>query len=183
MPAVPGTVLAEFCACPHSQGAGMKQDRMDFRSLILLLLLISPGCGHLAESRQVAVNRERASQAWKFAPERRAGSPISDDYADGWKEGYFDVANGGSGQVPVVPPRQYWRPKFQNNEGQQQISDWFAGFRTGAGAALACNAGSWNSIPTSVEEADATSNAYLLDAHESTLTPSSAVAAAPPAAN
>lgn len=57
-------------------------------------------------------------------------------YKDGFRQAYIDVANGGDGSTPPVPPPKYWNTKYRSEYGQQQVSSWFDGYREGAAAAL-----------------------------------------------
>lgn len=62
--------------------------------------------------------------------------PFSYDYEQGFIDGFTEyLAAGGTGEPPPLPPRKYWRGKFQNPAGQQQIQDWFNGYRHGVAVA------------------------------------------------
>ena len=53
-------------------------------------------------------------------------------FAKGFKAGYRDVLEGGSGCQPTLPPRCYWKPCFQTPVGRCQVHAWFDGFSHGA---------------------------------------------------
>lgn len=64
--------------------------------------------------------------------------PYSADQACGFEDGFVDyVMYGGVGNPPSLPPRRYWRAKYQNGSGYQAIQDWYSGFRQGAAVAQA----------------------------------------------
>jgi hypothetical protein len=63
------------------------------------------------------------------------GHGYSNDYADGFSDGYVEyLFGGGTGEPPPVPQRHYWNGRYQTLEGQQAIDHWFAGCRQGASA-------------------------------------------------
>jgi len=57
------------------------------------------------------------------------------DFAAGFRSGYRDVINGGSGAAPVLPPKCYWRRFFENAWGREKAEAWFTGYPYGALAA------------------------------------------------
>jgi hypothetical protein len=58
------------------------------------------------------------------------------DFANGFEQAFVDIANGGSGQVPAVAPRQYWSRPFRTPEGRAVAQAWFDGYAAGAQQAL-----------------------------------------------
>jgi hypothetical protein len=66
--------------------------------------------------------------------------PFTPDHEAGFIDGYVDyLESGGTGDPPVLPPRRYWRAKYQTPSGKQSVHDWFAGYSHGASAAMASN--------------------------------------------
>jgi hypothetical protein len=56
----------------------------------------------------------------------------SDDFEDGFVDGFGDYLDrGGNGSPPAVPPKKYQRNKYFNPEGYQAIDRYFAGFVAG----------------------------------------------------
>ena len=53
----------------------------------------------------------------------------------GFIAGYHNVAGGGNGCPPSLPPRKYWSWKYQTPEGQCKVNAWFEGYPHGARAA------------------------------------------------
>jgi hypothetical protein len=76
-----------------------------------------------------------------------SGVSPSSDYAFGFQQAYVDIAQGGSGMTPVVPPRRYWGDRYRTQAGHAQTQEWFAGYAAGASRACACYRG--NTIATS----------------------------------
>ncbi|QDT57196.1 hypothetical protein Pan44_52630 [Caulifigura coniformis] len=62
---------------------------------------------------------------------------FSSDYAYGFEQAFVDVAQGGWGVTPAVPPRRYWGLCYRTESGKQQACDWLAGYTAGAERALA----------------------------------------------
>ncbi len=71
------------------------------------------------------------------------------DFGKGYRAGYADVASGGNGCPPVLPPRCYWAWHYQTPEGQAKVAAWFAGYPHGAATAERDNAGGWQEIQVS----------------------------------
>ncbi|MCA9185945.1 MAG: hypothetical protein R3E01_25810 [Pirellulaceae bacterium] len=81
--------------------------------------------------------------------------PYSADYEAGFVDGYVDYLEaGGSGIPSPMPPRRYWRAKYQNPEGFQRVEEWVQGFQHGAAAAKTSHYRSYVVIP--VKDAVAT---------------------------
>jgi hypothetical protein len=76
--------------------------------------------------------------------------PFSIDYQEGFIDGFVDyLMAGGTGAPPPLPPRHYWRGRFQNPLGHQLIADWFAGYEHGTGLARASNYRTFVTVPVS----------------------------------
>jgi hypothetical protein len=76
--------------------------------------------------------------------------PFSDDFERGFIDGFVQyMTAGGTGAPPALPPRRYWKGKFQNPSGYQQIQDWFAGYEHGAEIARASNYRTFVTVPVS----------------------------------
>lgn len=61
---------------------------------------------------------------------------INAHYRAGFTQAYIDVANGGNGELPPVPPPRYWNAHFRSAKGQWRAERWFDGYRAGAAMAL-----------------------------------------------
>ena len=59
------------------------------------------------------------------------------DFQFGYRSAFVDVALGGDGVVPAVPPEQYWTTCYRTAEGRKHAEDWFAGYAAGAAQATA----------------------------------------------
>lgn len=57
------------------------------------------------------------------------------EFKAGFAAGYRDIAQGGDGCTPSLPPRKYWSWRYQSAEGQAKVAAWFSGFPHGARAA------------------------------------------------
>jgi hypothetical protein len=121
--------------------------------LILALSLGASGCKLPSVQEQFIAlkNRSWAKIAWaqEYPRYRKQPPPIRKSFGAGWREAYYDVAQGGSGKIPLFPPVDYWGVKYQNPMGRDQIDAWFAGYRFGAVAASQDNVGFWIQIPMS----------------------------------
>lgn len=120
---------------------------------ILSLCVAGPGCGPMAEATRTLViqpthycltlnaleecnrNKRVAEAVWLQVQAATPDRVYSEDYAEGFKQGFEDYLYAGPGNPPVIPPRWYWKAKYQTVEGRQAIEDWHAGFRHGTSAA------------------------------------------------
>jgi hypothetical protein len=134
------------------------------RALLLLgLSIVSSGCALMEDAtrnayvalstpyevhREIARNRRWAEAAWLMAGGQE---PHSEDYAQGFKDGFVEyLYRGGDGEPPLVAPLHYRHARYQTPLGYQAIQDWFAGYRQGAAAAKASGARQWITGPSSL---------------------------------
>ena len=110
--------------------------------VLLACLAAAPGCsvmravGVLQEPSTDAKNHHLAKTAWRRHVGQYDGVvPHCDDFARGWKAGYFDVASGREGCTPLLPPARYRGARYQNPDGHAKGQAWFDGFEQGAGVA------------------------------------------------
>jgi hypothetical protein len=112
------------------------------------LLLLGPGCTLVRDATSLAVfkvresaedfsetirNRRWAEHAWADVQNAKTDAAYSEDYAQGFKDGFAHyLFRGGNGEPPPLPPRRYRGLRYQTPQGYQAIEDWFAGFRHGA---------------------------------------------------
>ncbi|MFY8200372.1 MAG: hypothetical protein ACOVLE_06870 [Pirellula staleyi] len=94
-------------------------------------------------------NRSSASKAWHSRKHHFCNEKYLKEFSAGFKAGYADVADGGTGCSPAFPPREYWGWKYQSCEGQARVAAWFSGFPHGARAAEEEGIGTWTQIQTS----------------------------------
>jgi hypothetical protein len=90
-----------------------------------------------------------ARQAWHERKGQFIGQPQFSSFGAGFRAGYENVAGGGNGCPPPIPPRDYWSWRYQTPEGQAQVAAWFAGFPYGARAAEEDGAGLYQQIQVS----------------------------------
>lgn len=63
--------------------------------------------------------------------------PISCDFRLGYEQAYVDVALGACGEVPPLPPANYWKASARTPEGHAKAQQWFAGYAAGVEPAKA----------------------------------------------
>lgn len=94
-------------------------------------------------------HQRMASIAWDQLQSNNDERGFSEDFAQGFRDGFTDYLNaGGTGEPPPVPPRHYWKGKYQSLQGHQAIQDWYAGFRLGAEVAIESGWRDFIVIPT-----------------------------------
>ena len=94
-------------------------------------------------------NKAMAYHAWNCRKHMFAGRHCVGHFGHGFCAGYRDVAAGGHGCVPPVPPRPYWSWRYQTAEGQAKVAAWFDGYPAGALAAAEDGAANWGQIQVS----------------------------------
>src|SRR5262249_277124 len=71
-----------------------------------------------------------AETAWERVQHDDPGHPYTEDYAQGFKDGFVSyMARGGTGEPPFLPPPKYRSLRNQTAAGYQAAEDWFAGYR------------------------------------------------------
>ena len=89
---------------------------------------------------------KRADRSLKACYARRP--PV--DFQDGYRQAFIDIALGGRGQVPAVPPERYWSTCYRTAEGHQLAQHWFAGYAAGGARALSLPRYQFNEVAASV---------------------------------
>ena len=56
---------------------------------------------------------------------------FSGDYEDGFEQAFEDIAEGGKGVLPPVPPSKYWKEKYRCPEGAAKVEEWYSGYHSG----------------------------------------------------
>lgn len=54
------------------------------------------------------------------------------DFEHGFRKAYRDVALGGDGRTPAVPPKKFWQAAHRTEEGHDRARAWFHGYECGA---------------------------------------------------
>jgi hypothetical protein len=94
-------------------------------------------------------NEVWSNQAWHARRDLFSGHPQYYAFGEGFRDGYKDVASGGSGCPPTLAPNKFLSYRYQTAEGQAKVAAWFEGFPYGAEAARADLAGQYLSLPMS----------------------------------
>lgn len=98
-------------------------------------------CGrHSKYSRCVdnLVTKHEARHLARAALDQMGPHPCdSCDFRLGFEQAFVDVAQGGWGDVPALPPPKYWKNWARTPEGHQRTQMWFAGYAAGSAQARA----------------------------------------------
>jgi hypothetical protein len=127
-------------------------------TVLLLCASVAVGCTQIQDRRIEARQRRMARAAYTVSPGACNGVTHSVDYAKGFEEGYYDVASGGDGCPPPLPPEKYWRATYNSPLGQEHVKAWFQGFRDGAAAAKADGVAAYGTIYVAEEHRNANRN-------------------------
>ena len=95
-------------------------------------------------------NHAWSAKSWHANKHRFCNQAHNRDFEAGYRQGYEDVANGGNGCTPAMPPRAYWGWRYQSPEGQAKVAAWFAGYPHGAAAAEQEGLGGWSQVRTNL---------------------------------
>ncbi len=97
--------------------------------------------------------RRDAKHAWAEVCRQYPKRTFTDDFVEGFCDGYTDyLDNGGSAQVPAVPPLKYRRSKFYNPEGHERIRQYFLGFKYGMDVAISTGCRTFLTVPVVLPE-------------------------------
>ena len=91
-------------------------------------------------------NRAWAARAWLCRKNSFATHCYPADLEAGFRQGYEDVAAGGSGCLPAVCPQAYWGWQYQSADGQARMNAWFEGYPLGVQAAEQDGVGHWGNV-------------------------------------
>jgi hypothetical protein len=92
--------------------------------------------------------RSRAEQRG-YVTVRECYPGADSDFRQGFIQAYVDVALGGDGMLPPVPPERYWKTCERDPEGYCEADHWFAGYTAGARHALSSSWHAHNQVPSS----------------------------------
>lgn len=112
------------------------------------------GCADFQEMKVEFRNRYLAKEAWNSLQETYGCMNHEKDFGRGFREGYHNVASGGPGCPPILPPRRYWSVRYMSMDGRARTEAWFAGFRYGALVAEQDGVGLFMELPTSLPSED-----------------------------
>jgi hypothetical protein len=110
------------------------------------------GCAEIQEVKINIRNRYLAKEAWQSLQETAGCMNHESDFGRGFRAGYYDVALGGNGCPPPLPPQRYWSVRYMSITGREKTEAWFAGFRYGAMVAQQDGIGTFLELPTSIPE-------------------------------
>lgn len=126
------------------------------RLILITALMLSAGltgCASIGDEmiacETMLRNKILAQKAWGHWSWCYGDIDYPCDFAKGFKAGYNDILQGGSGCQPTLPPQLYWKPDYQTPEGHSMIHAWFDGFSHGALAAKQDGYGGMGEIPIS----------------------------------
>jgi hypothetical protein len=121
---------------------------------LALPFVFCTGCLSLQEEcNDTLICARNCSDSWHAWIHYRSNCPDESyyphHYGKGFRAGYRDVASGGEGCPPTLPPSCYWSVCYQNPAGQQKVQEWFRGWVYGANAARIDGVSDFNTIMTS----------------------------------
>jgi hypothetical protein len=107
-------------------------------------------CGPPDGHRDHLFVKKAAVQAANRSLSEQDGGGVSRDFKYGYQQAYIDIANGGSGALPAVPPPRYWAAPYRTTWGHNKARDWFSGYQAGVCSAKCCMPSNTLTVPTSV---------------------------------
>lgn len=123
------------------------------KSALLLAALVlvagSTGCNAVRTLDEAAALTYRDFVWAKRAYNLRYGScdrPYEEHFQNGFCAGYADVAGGGDGYVPALPPDDYRSYEFQSADGAKCVNAWFEGYPAGVAAAKQDRTGEYHDV-------------------------------------
>jgi hypothetical protein len=95
-------------------------------------------------------NSAWAARAWHCSRESFGDHCYLSDLEAGFRQGYEDVAAGGTGCLPLIAPQSYWGWQYQSADGQNRMNAWFEGYPLGVKAAEQDGIAHWGAVGTSL---------------------------------
>lgn len=103
---------------------------------------------YLDEKHLTKQLRHDAKEAFHDLKRRCGHKAFTEDFEDGFIDGYADtLERGGDPIPPAVPPLKYRRGRFLNPEGHARIRDYFTGFQQGGECAIASGKRQFLTVP------------------------------------
>lgn len=69
------------------------------------------------------------------------------EFKYGFVQAYVDIALGGDGRMPALPPERFWSSCRRDPDGYCEASHWYAGYSAGAQRALGSCWNAYNVVP------------------------------------
>jgi hypothetical protein len=130
-----------------------KMIRKSIKTWLAMLMLATSGCSsfndYVLKTETGMRNQILSQKAWSQWSWCYDDLDHPSDFSCGFKAGYRNILEGGSGCQPTLPPRQYWKPCYETPNGRGRINAWFDGFSHGALAAQQDGMGGIGILPIS----------------------------------
>ncbi len=103
---------------------------------ILLTLAMLAGCSTefrdgIDDTAVSIQSRARALQAWTDSRDLFDGIPHTEDFGNGFRDGHHDIAMGGAGSWPALPPREYRGLGGRADEDRSRLAAYMDGHEHG----------------------------------------------------
>jgi hypothetical protein len=139
--------------CPSPTGGIIVTWRRLKWSLVITSLL-PVGCHQIETECHdfMAMKRDECDAAFAWHQCRKAYKgqvEYLEDFAYGFKSGFMNIASGGNGCPPTLPPDYYWSVCMQSGEGECRVQTWFDGYSAGVLEAETRGIRNRNKIPLS----------------------------------
>ncbi len=106
-------------------------------------------CGPVDGLRDWKSVRHAALSSANQALSEQFNGELSRDFKYGFQQAFIDVANGGNGTLPAIPPSRYWSAPYRTTWGHNKARNWFEGYQAGANTAKCCAMREAQTIATS----------------------------------
>ncbi|MDA1017887.1 MAG: hypothetical protein O3A00_25945, partial [Planctomycetota bacterium] len=78
--------------------------------------------------------------------------PPSKHFRNGFEDAFDEIADGGDGVIPPIPPKKYWNTYYRSPEGKFYAQQWFNGYQVGVDMARAAGLDNMRQIATSIPQ-------------------------------
>lgn len=89
---------------------------------------VDEGMTHCHDKFDSKIAWDRSRRDWK-------GQDHRIDFANGFKNGYYDAIQGGGQCPPTIPPRKYWSVHNRGPEAECRVVAWYDGYSMGVAQA------------------------------------------------
>jgi len=103
---------------------------------ILLTVVMLAGCSTefrdgIDDTAVSIQSRARALQAWTDSGDLFDGIPHTEDFGKGFRDGHYEIAMGGDGSQPALPPREYRELRNRGDKVGSRLAAYMDGHEHG----------------------------------------------------
>jgi hypothetical protein len=154
-----GDIMFNEVSVPNSLHAGNRQRPLLSKKVVRGMFLVAFAVLTLSQTTGCRLNKLAFTDAWMLSYRDAVWSKrafnlnygncdqaYAADFEAGFRAGYQDIACGGDGYVPAMPPNEYRSFEYQSADGAQCVNAWFEGYPAGVKTARKEDVGTYHNV-------------------------------------